>query len=190
MSDFQFSGTLDELLVPTMTNHKRRSDTELAATRLREKRLRFIKKIPINPDSKICCPRDRRAVLEVYNEAIEKMGDTNHLEIITEADYKIRVILGITKADTSAAAFKNKQQMLSPIDPAYAEPRIQHSKDPFGYHASWRLQEWRKDGWPEVYPDRAIEKEKTLRGPPKTWRDQDWSNHPGHDSPTLGENME
>ncbi|KAI4669158.1 uncharacterized protein J4E79_001201 [Alternaria viburni] len=104
MSDFQDQGPLEYDPVTTI------------ASGLREKRLRFIKKIPNDHDSDICSPRDRRAALAVFDEAIEKIREENRLEVTTEADYKIRVILGITKAQPSASVFQNKQQ-LSPIDP-------------------------------------------------------------------------
>ncbi|KAI4622811.1 uncharacterized protein J4E87_005904 [Alternaria ethzedia] len=111
MSDFQYQGPLEDDPATTI------------ARGLREKRLRFTKKIPNDHDSDICSPRDRRSALSVFDEAVEKICEDNRLEVTTEADYKIRVILGITKAQPSASVFQNKQQ-LSPIDPQYAEPPI------------------------------------------------------------------
>ncbi|KAI4939641.1 uncharacterized protein J4E92_000927 [Alternaria infectoria] len=78
MSDFQYQGPLEDDPVTTI------------ARGLREKRLRFTKKIPNDHDSNICSPRDRRSALSVFDEAIEKICEDNRLEVTTEADYKIR----------------------------------------------------------------------------------------------------
>jgi hypothetical protein len=175
MSDFHYQGPLEDISTSAATSGMRRSDTEQARVDLHEKRLRFTKQTPTDHESKICSPRDRRAALGVYDEAIEKIRNTNYLEIVPEADYKIRVILGITKAHASATVFQKKEQHLSPIEPQYAEPRIEWNEDAFSYHATWRLQEWRDDGWPDRFPDKAIQKERDMDGDPRAWYDQDWS---------------
>lgn len=183
MSHFLYSGPLD---TPTSTPSILDSDASRLSTRLCESRLRFIKQVPIDLKSELCSPRDRRAALAVYNEAIEasKSTNANHLDVETEAEARIETILGIKRADPSDRVFQ--KSLLLPIDPMYAEPRIEASEDGLSYHASWRLHEWRRDGWPGSYPGRAIEKEKTMEGDPGTWRDQDWSDEPSKDWPNLG----
>jgi hypothetical protein len=178
MNDFLYSGPLDA------TNSTRSGvlgDAPQLSDRLLERRLRFTTQIPISLNSDICSPRDRRAVLAVYDEAMETIKSTNanYLEVEAEAEAKIKTILGIELADANDRVFL--KNLLSPIDPTYAEPRIEASDDGLSYHASWRLHEWRQDGWPGSYPGRAIEKEKTMKGDPHTWRDRDWGDKSSDD---------
>ncbi|KAH6861967.1 hypothetical protein AA0118_g11173 [Alternaria tenuissima] len=172
MSEFLHSGPLD---IPASTPSDVGGGAPRLSSRLNDSRLRFIKKVPIDPRSDLCSPRDRRAALAVYDEAIEniKNGKGHHIDVETEAEAKIETILGIRSAAPSHLVFQ--KNLLLPIDPTYAEPRIEASDDTLGYHASWRLHEWRQDGWPALIPGRAIEKEKTMEGDPSTWRERDWS---------------
>ncbi|CAN9222702.1 unnamed protein product [Alternaria alternata] len=172
MSEFLHSGPLD---IPASTPSDVGGGAPRLSSRLSDSRLRFIKKVPIDPRSDLCSPRDRRAALSVYDEAIEniKNGKGHHIDVETEAEAKIETILGIRSAAPSHLVFQ--KNLLLPIDPSYAEPRIEASDDTLGYHASWRLHEWRQDGWPALIPGRAIEKEKTMKGDPSTWRERDWS---------------
>ncbi|CAN9315080.1 unnamed protein product [Alternaria alternata] len=172
MSEFLHSGPLD---IPASTPSDVGGGAPRLSSRLSDSRLRFIKKVPIDPRSDLCSPRDRRAALAVYDEAIEniKNGKGHHIDVETEAEAKIETILGIRSAAPSHLVFQ--KNLLLPIDPTYAEPRIEASDDTLGYHASWRLHEWRQDGWPALIPGRAIEKEKTMKGDPSTWRERDWS---------------
>ncbi|KAG9194798.1 hypothetical protein G6011_04833 [Alternaria panax] len=168
MTDFLYSGPLD---TPASALSNIDDGAAPLSTRLCESRLRFTKKIPIDLKSDICCPRDRRAALAVYDEAIDTIKSANgyhfedHVDVETEAKAKIEIILGIERADPYDHVFQRNR--LLPIDPMYAEPRIEASNDTLSYHASWRLHEWRQDGWPESFPGRAIEKEKTMKGDPK-----------------------
>lgn len=104
---------------------------------------------------------DRRAVIDIYDQALDALSKSpwKHNQTGAECTYKTRVVLGITKADPEDSVFETSGQLLKPIDPQYAEPRIERTGDENGYRAQWRLDAWRREGWPEVYPANAIRKE-------------------------------
>lgn len=146
---------------------------EQTLAKLRKERLRFTKTIPNDLSSKICCPRDRGAVLDIYTEVLSKINAENHKQLYVEANTKIKVILGILKVGPRDEVFT--RMLLEPIEPLYARPRIEFRKDKYGHRAATRIQEWRKDGWPDRFPAKAIREEKARRGKFRSWSDEDWS---------------
>jgi hypothetical protein len=137
---------------------------EETATRLRETQRRFSQGVPLGGDEN-CAGIDRQLVLGIYNEALSilsKLPD-KHTQIAAECARKTRVILGIISADPDDTVFTLAGQLLKPLEPQYANPRLDTVVDEFGALAQWRLNAWRKDGWPEQYPAGAVKKE-TQRG--------------------------
>ncbi|KAH4186455.1 hypothetical protein HBH70_157640 [Parastagonospora nodorum] len=137
---------------------------EETAMRLRETQRRFSQGVPLGGDEN-CAGIDRQLVLGIYNEALSilsKLPD-KHTQIAAECARKTRVILGIISADPDDTVFTLAGQLLKPLEPQYANPRLDTGMDGFGALAQWRLNAWRKDGWPEQYPAGAVKKE-TRRG--------------------------
>ncbi|KAA8622796.1 hypothetical protein PtrV1_04102 [Pyrenophora tritici-repentis] len=130
--------------------------TTLAETAdlLRKERTRFLNKVPVDLNSTLCYPPDRSAVILVYDTALSRISANNHLNIYVEAKSKINIIIGLNKVRCTDPAFK--QGILPPLEPMYAGPRIEYNKDPYGRHAQWRLNAWRKDRWPLFLPVEAM----------------------------------
>ncbi|RAR08232.1 hypothetical protein DDE83_006073 [Stemphylium lycopersici] len=171
--DFQHEGKTEEL-----PNISKAADTSMSSlqqtiARLREERLRFTKRIPADLNNKVCCPRDRGAVLDVYTEAQGKISPQNHEQIYEEANIKIRTILGINKVWPNDPVFT--KMFLRPIEPLYAKPRIEFRNDKYGHRAAMRIQEWRKDGWPGRFPENAVKEERDRKGKFQRWYDEDWT---------------
>ena len=155
--------------------------TPLTVTKnlLREELIRFQREIPLDIKSNICCPPDRSAVIIIYNKALSRIAPDNHSDIYAEAKSKINIILGLSKAKYTDPAFT--ERLLPPLEPMYADPRIEYSSDPYGRHAHWRLNAWRKERWPLFLPVRAIKDEKArknrrLEVGERRWKvdDDDW----------------
>jgi hypothetical protein len=171
-ADFQYGDDVEDLPDLPEAHSESQSSLDETAAKLRRERLRFTKTIPNDLSSKVCCPRDRGAVLDIYAEALSKMNSKNHKQIYAEATMKIKTILGILKAGPRDEVFT--EMLLAPIEPLYAKPRIEFRKDKYGHRAATRLQRWRKDGWPSRYPKRAVQEEKAKKGKFQRWYDVDW----------------
>ncbi|EUC39621.1 hypothetical protein COCMIDRAFT_111030 [Bipolaris oryzae ATCC 44560] len=171
-SDFQFGNDVGSLPTSPDIHRERNVSLEQTISKLRRERFRFTKSVPNDLNSKICCPRDRGAVLDIYAEALSKITPENHRQIYAEAKLKIKTVLGISKAGPRNEVFK--RTLLAPIEPLYAMPRIEFRMDKFGHRAATRLQEWREDGWPDQYPENAVKKERARKGKLKGWVDENW----------------
>jgi hypothetical protein len=108
-----------------------------------------------------CAPLDRRAVLDIYAQALEKLGtlQAKHEQIAAECTRKVGVVLGMINPKPCDPVFTTSGQLLKPLQPQYAHPRIWTKEDDYGYRAQWRLETWRREGWPEKYPDQAVSRE-------------------------------
>jgi hypothetical protein len=122
----------------------------------------------------------RAAVLDVFKQALEAVATypQKHAQIAAEATRKVAIILDIITADPDDPVFLLAGQLLSPLEPHYANPRIsevevrakpRHQKsrkdsetqeDHYAHRAQYRLESWKAEGWPEKYPRKAVEKEK------------------------------
>ncbi|EDU45642.1 hypothetical protein L13192_03545 [Pyrenophora tritici-repentis] len=158
-SDFQHCDSMDE---PASTAEST-PPTTLAETAdlLRKERTRFLNKVPVDLNSTLCYPPDRSAVILVYDTALSRISANNHLNIYVEAKSKINIIIGLNKVRCTDPAFK--QGILPPLEPMYAGPRIEYNKDPYGRHAQWRLNAWRKDRWPLFLPVEAMKRERVMK---------------------------
>ncbi|CAO2655025.1 Nn.00g117580.m01.CDS01 [Neocucurbitaria sp. VM-36] len=184
LDDFQYEVTLDDAALP---DPKDLTESQRTARQLRSARDRFAITIPVG-GNELCFSVDRAAVLDIYQQAIEKIGPTNHKQIVFEANHKIKTILGLRKAEAHDVVFTSGGMLLKPLEPQYAEPRIEYGDDQEGYRAAWRLKAWRKEGWPNVYPKVAIERERRVEKLPLTggqgdvellrrmlkWDEKDW----------------
>ena len=163
LSDFQSP----EILNPTAQFHHTKStlvsDSSRTADRLRSSRDRFAAGVPLG-GNRLCYNVDRAATLAIYREVLSKVKASNHRQIQSEANVKIQTVLGIRKAEADDIVFAVGGMLLSPLEPQYAEPRIEYADDPYGHKAVWRLKAWRKAGWPNVYPSVAVENEKKVVG--------------------------
>lgn len=135
-------------------------------------RARFIRSIPRGFDHR-CSNLDRSAVIAVYNEALialEHASNIDAIKIHLEAKTKISTILDLRKAAPNDAVFYKRGAFLKPLDPHYAQPRLDYydrgtgaGNDSYYWTGVKRLKEWRKAGWPNVYPEKAVEREITER---------------------------
>jgi hypothetical protein len=139
---------------------------EATANCLRETRQRFAKKLPEDEDERKYAALDRQNVLAVYTQALDKLHSIpdKHIQIAAECTRKVRVILGIISADPADPVFTTNGQLLAPLEPQYANPRLEARDDPECYRAQWRLNRWRKEGWPHRYPTEAIRREEMDKG--------------------------
>jgi hypothetical protein len=139
---------------------------ESTAISLHETRHRFNKKPPETHENRQNQALDRQNVNNVYNQALDKLGEIpeKHMQIAAECTRKVHVILGIISADPSDPVFTTSGQLLKPLEPQYANPRLEAIDDPQCYRAQWRLNQWRKEGWPDKYPAEAIRREEKEKG--------------------------
>ncbi|KAH8704405.1 hypothetical protein GQ44DRAFT_778094 [Phaeosphaeriaceae sp. PMI808] len=132
------------------------NDTERA---IRMSRSQFSNNIKIGGNN-ICCAVDRSAVLDVYDEALRRINtcdrDRDRIQIASETNRKVKVILQKLDVEPDDIVFSTVGQILKPLEPQYANPRIEWEKDEYGYRTQWRITAWRKDGWPHEYPRNAI----------------------------------
>ncbi|KAF2029652.1 hypothetical protein EK21DRAFT_112693 [Setomelanomma holmii] len=136
---------------------------------------RFAAKIPtegsIQPGCK-CDRTTRAAVLAVYGNAFDALEKDHprphHAQIAIEATRKIKVVLGLVKAEPDDLVFLSKGQYLAPLEPHFANPRIDWEGDEYAWDMQTRLDAWREDGWPSRVPVNAIEAEKEERKRKKT----------------------
>ncbi|EOA86798.1 uncharacterized protein SETTUDRAFT_79704, partial [Exserohilum turcica Et28A] len=170
--DFQYEDDTEALHESPPARAKPPTALDLTISKLHHDRQRFTKTIPNDHKNKLCSPRDRSAVLDIYTEALHKINATNHAQMYTEANAKIRTVLGIHKAGTRDAVFTH--QLLRPIEPLYAMPRIEVRHDKHGHRAAVRIQEWRRDGWPAKYPVNAVREEKARKGRFVRWFEEEW----------------
>jgi hypothetical protein len=128
---------------------------------LRDTRRRFARGTLTDKDGKRA-PTDRQLVLDLYTEALSILSTLpgKHIQVEAELNRKVRVILDIVSADPDDTVFTTNGQLLKPLEPQYANPRLSHSQDPYGRLAQWRLSAWREDGWPAKYPADAVSEEK------------------------------
>jgi hypothetical protein len=135
--------------------------TEQTAIRLLQKHDHFAKNVPVGGDDEQCNAVNRSAVLGIYNEAMARLVDfpTKHEQIASECSLKVRIVLALLTADPDHPAFSSVGQLLSPLEPQYANPRIEADEDEYGHRAQRRLNKWRGEGWPKKYPEKAIKRE-------------------------------
>ncbi|KAF2129239.1 hypothetical protein P153DRAFT_15915 [Dothidotthia symphoricarpi CBS 119687] len=162
LSDFYYQGPLTALVKPSPETT---TAWVLAAHSLRESRARFATKIKVGGDQSVCA-LDRSAVLDVYQEALKNISPANYQQITSETNLKVKTILNIRPAEPDDLVFSTVGALLRPLDPQYADPRIEYEHDLYGYRAAWRLDAWRKQGWPHEYPRGAVEAEKTENAQP------------------------
>jgi hypothetical protein len=139
---------------------------EATANSLRETRHRFAQKVPSGDDEQKHAALDRQNVLAVYTQALAQLHSipNKHIQIAAECTRKVRVILGIVSADPPDPVFTTNGQLLAPLEPQYANPRLEARDDPECYRAQWRLNRWRKEGWPHRYPTEAVRREEMVKG--------------------------
>jgi hypothetical protein len=140
-------------------NHKS-NPAEATSLKIREMRRLFAQGTP-EPGKEDWEPLDRRAVLDIYAQAIEKLGtlQAKHEQIAAECARKVGVVLGMINPKPCDPVFTTSGQLLKPLQPQYAHPRIWTKEDEYGYRAQWRLEAWRREGWPEKYPGQAVSRE-------------------------------
>lgn len=116
-----------------------------------------------------CSNIDRSAVIAVYNEALIELEHKDNIDankIHLEVKTKVSTILDLREAASDDAVFYAKGAFLSPLEPQYAQPRLDYydrgsgvGDDSFYWTGFKRLREWRKAGWPKAYPKTAVERE-------------------------------
>ncbi|KAF1919881.1 hypothetical protein BDU57DRAFT_570017 [Ampelomyces quisqualis] len=141
------------------------TSSEKTAFTIRETRLRFARGTPDHGGDH-CTALDRRTVLDIYAQALGQLSSApeKHIQIAAECTRKVRVVLSLITADPDDIVFLTAGQLLSPLEPQYANPRIERGDDQYGYRAQWRLHAWRREGWPGKYPGKAIEREMKTKG--------------------------
>jgi hypothetical protein len=116
-----------------------------------------------------CSNVDRSAVIKVYNEALVKLEHAANIDAIKihlEVKMKVSTILDLRKAAPHDTVFYTKGAFLSPLEPHYAQPRLDYynrgtgrGDDGYYWAGIRRLREWKNGGWPNVYPEKAVERE-------------------------------
>ncbi|KAJ4368435.1 hypothetical protein N0V83_006792 [Neocucurbitaria cava] len=145
LNDFQYNGPLEEPAQAPQT------EAQKAAQHLRSARDRFALKIPITGNT-LCYTVDRAAVLTLYTQALTLITSSNPTQLSSEVTLKVTTILGLRSAHPLDVVFTSAGMLLPPLEPQYAEPRIEYADDEYGYRAAWRLKAWRKEGWPGCIP--------------------------------------
>lgn len=135
-------------------------------------RTRFVQHNPKSGNPR-CCSLDRSAVLAVFQEALAKLehaSDIDSRKIHLEVMRKVTTILDLRTAEPNDPVFLTKDAFITPLEPHYAQPRLDYynrgtedADDSFYYTGIRRLIDWRKEGWPNVYPANAVEREKRER---------------------------
>jgi hypothetical protein len=145
---------------PNRKNEHITTSANQAVLSLCQTRDDFAAKIPFDGDD-TCNTANRAAILDVYNEAINKLRELphKHVQIISESSLKARILLSLLDADADHPVFSSVGQLLRPLEPQYANPRIEAEADEYGHRAQRRLDKWRQEGWPDKYPKVAIETE-------------------------------
>ncbi|KAF3039577.1 hypothetical protein E8E12_008712 [Didymella heteroderae] len=131
-------------------------------------RARFIKQNP-KAFNATCSNIDRSVVIAVYNEALSKLEHAANIDAIKihlEVKTKVSTILDLRRAAPDDAVFYTQGAFLSPLEPHYAQPRLDYfnrgisdGDDSYYWTGIRRLREWRKGGWPKVYPEKAVRRE-------------------------------
>lgn len=142
------------------------------ANKINDCRKRFAQHNPHIDNPRLSNP-DRSAVLAVYNEALPVLEHTTKItssRIYLEVRAKVECILDVRTAAPSDPVFLTKDAYLSPLEPHYAHPRLDYYKrdttngdDSYYLTGYDRLYAWRREGWPKVYPAKAVEREKRER---------------------------
>lgn len=96
------------------------------------------------------------------------MSSLDAIRLNLEVTTKVMTILELRSAEAGDPVFYVDSAFLSPLEPKCAEPRLDYydrgeGSDGYGRAAWMRLREWRKDGWPHVFPARAVEREERER---------------------------
>ena len=118
-------------------------------------------------DNPRCSAPDRSAVLDVYNQALRRVEHMSNLDasrLNKEVTNKVKTILDLRHAEAGDPVFYADSMFLAPLEPKYAQPRLDYydrgeGSDGYGRAAWMRLTEWRRDGWPHFSPTRAVERE-------------------------------
>ncbi|KAF1846448.1 uncharacterized protein K460DRAFT_406651 [Cucurbitaria berberidis CBS 394.84] len=131
LSEFYCERPTDEVAGDSHQGQTDSAESEKTAWQLRKSRDRFAMKIPIGGND-ICFLVDRAAVLDIYAQAIATVGPKNHKQINFEATLKIKTILGIRQAEPHDVVFASGGMFLTPLEPQYAEPRIEFGDDEGG----------------------------------------------------------
>lgn len=141
----------------------------MTAAGLRACRKSFATTIPVGGNH-ICHARDRVAVLDIYKHAIQicaamdiskdTLKSTRSMNLAWDVRCKIQTVLALRPAPPDDPVFRlGGSRITSPLDPTYAEPRIDHSTDEGARQAQWRRSQWIANGWPRVYPKEAVARE-------------------------------
>ncbi len=163
ISDFESTEIIEPITDVIHSNTHFISESAQTAAELRCARDRFAAGVQLE-GNRLCYVADRAATLAVYQEALAKIDSQNHHQIHSEANIKIKTVLGIRQAEADDIVFAAGGMLLSPLEPQYAEPRIEFADDLYGYKAACRLKAWRTNGWPNTYPHNAVENEKKRSG--------------------------
>lgn len=155
----------DPIPVTAFVQKHEPTPAEETASNLRETQRLFAKGTPDHGGDH-CTALDRLTVLEIYAQALDKLSSApeEHVQIAVECARKVRIVLSTIDADPDDTVFSTLGQLLSPLEPLYANPRIDRGDDQYGYRAQWRLHAWRKEGWPKTYPLKAVEREARITG--------------------------
>ena len=128
-----------------------------SANTIEQCKIRFIRAVSLGGNTK-CCQIDRSAIIEPH-----------HAQILSEVMKKAQVILRSRKARPNDPVFSTTDSHLKPLDPRFAEPRLdycadrkRYKGDAFARRAAWRLRKWRAHGWPQAYPAQAVEEERQI----------------------------
>ncbi|KAL5116497.1 hypothetical protein ACEQ8H_005618 [Pleosporales sp. CAS-2024a] len=150
----------DDMAARRFVQEHENTSAKQTAIKLRNYQQRFARSVPRGGDDE-CAALDRQAVLAIYTDALSRLSATpqKHMQILAECKRKVRVVLGILSADPHDTVFMTAGQMLTPLEPQYANPRLAAHVDTRGYLAHARLTAWRKDGWPDKYPAGAVKRE-------------------------------
>jgi len=133
--------------------------------RLQDMRYRYVKKNKQEMFPGIGRTIIRAAVLRVFEHAFDKLASLPHLheQIASEAMRKIKVILNVISAEPDDPVFLSAGQLLEPLEPQYAQPRLAEfdygTGELYAQRAQHRLEAWRAEGWPAKYPKRAVKEE-------------------------------
>ncbi|OAL54581.1 hypothetical protein IQ07DRAFT_596080 [Pyrenochaeta sp. DS3sAY3a] len=185
--DFHENLASDNAEVSPVPAEKERQTPQEIRSNLLSARNSFAATIPVE-GNEICYGPDRAAVLRVYQQGLEKITAANHKQVKAEVSLKVKTILCLREAEPEDVVFASKGMVLEPLEPQYAEPRIDFMYDQSGYTATKRLNRWRREGWPEVFPRQAIAvdrqlSEEQIEEEQSDWKNVDWDD--GNDEAAI-----
>jgi hypothetical protein len=157
-----FSAAEDTMSAQSFIHNHVPTPAEETALTISHTRRRFAQGVP-DDGKDDCAPLDRRAVLDIYAQALAKISEfpNKHTQIAAECTRKVRVVLALIDPKPCDPVFTTAGQLLKPLEPQYARPRILAVDDQYGYRAQWRLDAWRREGWPDRYPGQAVSREQS-----------------------------